>query len=232
MILNNNEFDVDFQFKPIFSLKTWKKIGSEVFYKSHNYVQDQTFNSNKHLLNRLDELSPLYRAILFNHKSLLSNKKEKLFVNTSASNIFKEDFTNLLFNMITDCNLDNNQIVLEFSESENINNYSNFIHKVYKLKEDNFSIAIPNFGIGYSDFKSVIEIDPDYLKLDKYFTFNLHLSKKKQYIISTLLNYCNNNAIELIIDGLEDEKDLAIAKFIGINFGQGNILEVPSLAHK
>lgn len=88
-------------------------------------------------------------------------------------------------------------------------------------------IAIDDFGKGYSSFTSVIELNPDFVKLDKYFLEGLIKSEKKKYIIQTLLNYSEKFNTKLIVEGIEDEHILLYLQNIGIKYAQGFLLGKP-----
>ncbi|HDJ1468230.1 TPA: EAL domain-containing protein [Clostridioides difficile] len=77
--------------------------------------------------------------------------------------------------------------------------------------------------------KTIIELEPDYLKLDRYFSQDLKSSKQKQSLISFFLNYCQEYKSQLILEGLENEMDMEMAKSLGIPIAQGYLLGKPAL---
>ena len=58
--------------------------------------------------------------------------------------------------------------------------------------------------------QSIIELDPGYMKLDRYFLFDLFTSNKKQSIIQLINNYGKDTGSKLILEGLEKEITLAL----------------------
>ena len=77
--------------------------------------------------------------------------------------------------------------------------------------------------------KSIIELNPDFIKLDKYYIEDLYKSEQKQDLIHSLLNYCEKFNSKLIVEGVEDKVNLALLKGMGIQYAQGYLLGMPTL---
>ncbi|MCC3359628.1 EAL domain-containing protein [Bacillus sp. REN16] len=129
--------------------------------------------------------------------------------------------------IITDNSYFSQQVIFEISEMEAITDFSNLKKNIAELKSEGIKFAIDDVGKGNSNLRSIIELDPDFVKLDKYFSNNLYSEPKKQELIKTILHYTNNHNINLVLEGLETEMDLAISKAIGVKYGQGFILGRP-----
>ncbi|PFA99221.1 hypothetical protein CN383_16355 [Priestia megaterium] len=93
-------------------------------------------------------------------------------------------------------------------------------HELYDL--DTAAIE----GAGSATLKQIIEYKPKYIKLDRYFAKNLASSKEKQQIVQLLTNYNVNDTI-LILEGIEDKKDLATSCALNVPFAQGYLLGKP-----
>jgi EAL domain-containing protein (putative c-di-GMP-specific phosphodiesterase class I) len=74
----------------------------------------------------------------------------------------------------------------------------------------------------------ILELEPDFIKLDRLFSLDLSKSTSKQKMISLFVEYCKNNT-KLILEGIETPEDLAIAKCLGVDIGQGYVLDMPKL---
>lgn len=217
-------------FQPICNLENWGKVGYEVLLRSNKYPNPEyTFQEaqKEKQLYELDSRS-IHKAIMTYHSAGLSKKEGFLFLNVFPSTILNQNFLSFL-NQITENFVRGQQIVLEISETEIIDDFEVFKDKILSLKQQGILIAVDDIGKGYSNFKSIIELEPDYLKLDRYFAKDLHVSKQKQSVVKNFISYCQENDSSLILEGIENEKDLAIAKVLGISMGQGYILGKPAL---
>jgi EAL domain-containing protein (putative c-di-GMP-specific phosphodiesterase class I) len=120
------------------------------------------------------------------------------------------------------------QIVLEISEEEDIENMKAFRLIVHRLKNYCFLIAIDDFGKGYSKKQLVIELEPNFIKFDWYFSTDLSISPKKQRFINFNFEYCKGD-METILEGIEEPQDLATAKLLVVSIAKGFLLGKPDL---
>jgi EAL domain-containing protein (putative c-di-GMP-specific phosphodiesterase class I) len=96
-----------------------------------------------------------------------------------------------------------------------------------ELQARGVKIAVDDMGGGYSFFQQWIELEPDFIKLDRYFAEDLSICSRKQKTISSLVDLLSGTT-DIIIEGIETEEDLNIAESLGINYAQGFLLGRPS----
>jgi len=218
-------------FQPIFCLKTGNILGFEVLLRSNMYSNPEYIFQEAIKGNKLYELDSgsIHKAISTYNSAGLSKKDGKLFLNILPSTIVNPDFPYFLNKIMAENYLNSQEIILEISESENIQDFDTFKTRILEIKKHGFLIAIDDIGHGYCNLKTIIELNPDYLKLDRYFSKELKSSKQKQSLISFFLNYCQEYKSQLILEGLEDELDMEMAKSLGIPIAQGYLLGKPAL---
>ena len=68
--------------------------------------------------------------------------------------------------------------------------------------------------------------------MDRYIAKDLHLSKKKQGLISSIIHFCDDFKSQLILEGVETEKEAAAAKDLGVSIAQGYLLGKPALLNE
>lgn len=122
-------------------------------------------------------------------------------------------------------------LVLEISESQIISDWRALKGVTAELQKRGIKIAIDDMGAGYSSFKHIVELEPDYIKLDKYYVDNLSASPIKQRILEGLIKVVGGVA-EIIIEGVEDVENLKVAKQLGIQYAQGYLLGRPGPINK
>ncbi|MBS7749922.1 EAL domain-containing protein, partial [Vibrio cholerae] len=71
-------------------------------------------------------------------------------------------------------------------------------------------------------------ITPSYLKLDRYFSNNLAFSTEKQKLVHLLMDFADEK-MKIILEGIEEETDLAMTKALKVPFGQGFLLGKPEM---
>ncbi|PPA69149.1 EAL domain-containing protein [Jeotgalibacillus proteolyticus] len=216
-------------FQPIIDIQRWKKIGFEGLLRtSHfNNVEDVfKLAIQEKQLYELDSQS-IYKAAVTYHSAGFSSKDCYLFLNVFPSTLTNANFLPFVRKISAEYAFLNHQIVFEISESEVIKDFLSFKKQIIQLRSEGFLFAIDDVGKGNSNFKCVIELEPNFIKLDQYFSNSLHKNLKKQDFIKSMIHYTDKHEIKLILEGIETEMDLAMAKYIGITYGQGNIIGSP-----
>ena len=226
--INNEEFS--HQFQPIYNLDSWRIIGYEGLFRSDKFQTPEEMFQFARKQKRLYELDSrsIYKAVRTYQQAGFSNRDGRLFLNIFPSTLERTSIHAFLSNMKNEFQLSSQHIVLEICESEKIQDIAKFRKIIDELKKQGISIALDDIGKGISDIQRIIELEPEYIKLDQYFTVDLHTSKKKQVILESIIRYSDVFQSKLILEGLETPIDLATAKISGVPFGQGYILGKPA----
>ncbi len=224
------ETEIHHHFQPVFNLMGKKTIGFEALLRTSNNTNPES------IFQKAKENGMLYKLDIFSIKMAIATyssigytKEEgKLFLNILPSTILHDTFLEFIMTIVRKNYLVNQEIILEISESEIVEKYETFRDRIFLLKELGFRIAIDDYGNGYSDIKNIVELEPHYLKLDRYFSKNLASSSKKQELITYIINYCEKNECNIILEGLERKTDLEIAYNLGVQYAQGYLLSKPT----
>lgn len=225
--LLNNEFFHHFQ--PIYDIQQWKIIGYEGLFRTEKHINPETtFNlaRKEKKLYELDTVS-IHKALLTFRDAGYISRQEKLFLNVYPSTITNPLFFSLINYLINEEEVFSEQIIFEISENEG-SDLENLKKEVNRLKTLGFRIAIDDAGKGFSSVKSIIELNPDFIKLDKYYIEDLHKSEQKKDVVYSLLNYCQKFNSSLIVEGVDNKINLALLKAMGIQYAQGYLLGMPT----
>ncbi|MBO0961043.1 EAL domain-containing protein [Neobacillus sp. MM2021_6] len=211
----------------IYNLGDWEKIGSEILLRS-DYGSPEVIFQEAKMANRLFELEKKSLLKLFHTYINGSELKESLFINVYPSTIMHPDFPLLIKTIVNliSANLIH-KITFEIIEAERVVHFALLKERIKYLKKSGFQIAIDDIGKGWSSLSMIIEIQPNYLKLDRYFSDNLSMSPSKQKMIQSLLTYANGTKSKVILEGIELETDLAAAKYLGVQMCQGYLIDKP-----
>ncbi|MFV8827728.1 EAL domain-containing protein [Alkalihalobacterium sp. APHAB7] len=216
--------------QPIYNIQSWKKYGYEVLLRSNLGAPNLLFDYAKQN-NRLYELDTGSIEKVFTSDDIVNSvKSELLFINIFPSTLLNPMFPMFILDLKNQTKLSCKQVVFEINESEVVSNIITLKERIEMLKEYGFLIAIDDLGNGWSSLSQIIELRPHFAKLDRYFSLKLSSSLDKQAMIQALVTYCQLNNIQLILEGLEYEIDLASAKVLGVPMGQGYLLGRPESA--
>lgn len=217
-------------YQPIYNLKDEKLYGYEALLRSDNLKDPEKLFKDamkSNILYHLDTTS-IDKALTHYHKQ---DQPEKLFLNIFISTLLNPNFTHFIDSLLTNnSNLYFPKIVLELNESieeEEMWSAPLLLNRISTLREMGIEFAIDDFGQGTASLRKAMEVEPEYLKLDRYFAHNLGSSRKKQKFISLFTEYFSEDTI-VVLEGIETETDLHIASEVGIDVGQGYYLGRPA----
>lgn len=159
---------------------------------------------------------------------LSSNMKPvPIAVNFSWRHLQKADFADKLLSITKQYNISPSYIDIEMTETSLTKNWEESIAVTKKLRDYGFSLAIDDFGCGYSSLSMLRDFSVDFLKIDRSF-LNMEASDYKNLaIIQSILNVCEVLGIKAICEGIETSMQNVILRQNGCPYGQGYYFSRP-----
>ncbi|WP_226670855.1 EAL domain-containing protein [Metabacillus litoralis] len=216
-------------YQPIVNIECNKILGYEGLMRSslhHNPEQIFLQARKENQLVELD-LRSIQKAAKAYQKAGYRMQNGCLFLNVFPTTLLNPNFLIFIKELIADDPQHCQHMVFEISELEDIHDLSQLIDRMKELKILGLKFAIDDVGKGYSDFQTIIEMEPDYLKVDRYFSKQLSQLPKKQSFIQLVNEYSVRNECQLILEGLETVDDLEMARQLGVQYAQGYLLGRP-----
>ncbi len=217
-------------FHPIVDLMNNSVIGYEALTRGpagteyeHPYILFDVAE-DADLLFELDQLCR--KKALENAKGLSPGLK--LFVNCLPSAVLDPKFRDVyLRDCLRDLGLDPSTIVLEVTERQAIEQYDLFMEAAQYYADMGFAIAVDDTGAGYSSLETVVELKPQYIKLDISIVREIDKNILKQELIKAIVGLSRQMRSTVIAEGIETVGELNALKEIGVRFGQGFLFAKP-----
>ncbi|PWA10072.1 hypothetical protein DCC39_11800 [Pueribacillus theae] len=219
--------DINHVFQPVFSPKQRKVIGYEALMRHDFFPQpDVIFQIARELdkLYLLDSLSIQKAIETFNF-----GYKGFLFLNIFPSTLLTSEFL-IFLEEIQKYQINPKKIVFELNETveeENIWNLPSLKNQISVMQKLGFLIALDDVGAGAASLKKIIEIQPDMIKLDRFFSVKLAESNSKQELLTFFVNFCKSQKSMLVLEGVEESVDFVTAERLDIPFVQGYYISKP-----
>lgn len=96
-----------------------------------------------------------------------------------------------------------------------------FLTALTAIRAAGAKVAVDDVGLGQSNFKMLVDVEPDYLKLDAYFVEACTNDPKRQAVISAVSQLARDFGAEVIAEGVEDPESLATLQRLGVSLMQG-----------
>lgn len=116
-------------------------------------------------------------------------------------------------------------VVFELNERGTVNN---LVAAVPTIHEQSLMVAIDDVCKGYAGLCSLVEINPTFIKLDKWLISGIEASTRKQDLVHALVGYAKDRS-QVIAEGVENQRELDTITKLGVRYGQGYFLAKPRL---
>ncbi len=154
----------------------------------------------------------------------------KLFLNSTPSVFAHPEFRASLLEVINAVGtIDPSRIVLEVTELPEDGGVDALARQARTLMKDKFSIAIDDLGAGTSGLNRVMQIRPDWLKLDREFIQGINDDRFKQNLVRFFVHFCRISGVSVVAEGIENDAELATVIGLGVRYGQGFFLARPAV---
>jgi EAL domain-containing protein (putative c-di-GMP-specific phosphodiesterase class I)/DNA-binding response OmpR family regulator len=120
-------------------------------------------------------------------------------------------------------------IVLEITEHVAIEDYSRFRAAVETLGPS-VGFAVDDAGAGYASFRHILELRPDYVKLDIGLVREIDQDDVRQALVAGIVYFAERTRCRLIAEGVETPGERDRLQRLGVEFGQGFLLARPAPA--
>ena len=169
-------------------------------------------------------ISPLAKFI--NEESmriakLLEQYNIEVSLNVSPVQILQAGFVNELVELAKQYEVNPSNIAIEITETFLMENFDAVNAKLKLLQGYGFKIHLDDFCTGYSSMLYLKELPINSIKIDKEFTRFLNTDSYSRAIVNKLAALANSLELEIIVEGVEDEKQLAFLTKNGCNIIQG-----------
>ncbi len=175
--------------------------------------------------------------IIFEALHLLDTSSHTLSFNFTYDDIKNTTFLNEIEIFFRSSPELGKRAVFEITESQSIEDYGEVKAFIKRFRYYDVKIAIDDFGSGFSNFEYILEIEPDYLKIDGSLIKNIDTDEKAHILVGAIVKFSHKLGIKVIAEYVHSKiifdmlKDLNVDEFQGYYFSEplemcDNILKV------
>ncbi|WP_068773965.1 bifunctional diguanylate cyclase/phosphodiesterase [Paenibacillus sp. FJAT-26967] len=129
-------------------------------------------------------------------------------VNLSSVQFQSEELPVTIQRILQETALDPKWVTLEITESLLLQSRSRTMRMLNELKATGVSIAIDDFGVGYSSLSYLKDYPFDCLKIDKSFIQHMNEEQGDELIVRTVIGLAHGLNMTVIAEGVESEEQL------------------------
>lgn len=223
--------DVRTLVQPVFQLETMEVIGYEALSRGPEGSEferpDKLFAVayDSDLVLRLERICRK-RAL----QAAAGMKGERLlFVNIEPEAIADPQLRDIVTaSLLEQASLPANRVVLEITERAAITDYCSFRATLDYVRALGFSVAVDDAGAGYGSLQCISEVRPEWLKVDLSLVRGVDSDDIRATLIESLVTLAQRVGAKLIAEGIETVEELDVLRTLGVKYGQGFLMAMPS----
>lgn len=230
--LSDDAFYVLFQ--PIVKLETGEVVGCEVLARYRDHVGDMYPDEFIPLIAELNLTWPFTRKVIQQALNALEGDlsiPDKFRVNI---NLFPED---IALGRVRDLNdirgLGDSRlnVCFEITEDQQLDS-SAARENLAWMRERGWSLAVDDFGAGYSNLSHIRDLSCDVLKIDRSFINGIEHGGVLSAIVPMIVNLSEQVSLRVVAEGIENELQRDIVRDMGVAYGQGWFFGKPMSAEE
>ena len=162
-------------------------------------------------------------------QSLHAYPQAHLSMNVSGITATDPFWYNQLLDVISANGEAASRLTIEITETVALNDLKTTRNFVEKLRVAGCSVAIDDFGAGYTSFRHMRELPVNILKLDGSFCRNVGTNQDNEYMVRSLIDLSAKFNLKTVAEWVETEADAEALSSWGIDYLQGNHLGEASI---
>lgn len=230
--LDKNEFQLYYQ--PQIDTDTGKICKFEALLRWHNQklgnvppIKFIEIAEETHLINPIGDwvLNEACRFLKELHS--LGQSDIRISINVSAIQLMQVDFVDKVINTLKHYDVDPKYLEIEVTESVLIEFYENIREKLVLLKSKGISIALDDFGSGYSSLKYLTQMPINTLKIDKSFIHSISQNIQGEILTSMIISLGKKLGLSVVAEGVETKEQVKYLEKIKCHMIQGYYYSKP-----
>jgi EAL domain-containing protein (putative c-di-GMP-specific phosphodiesterase class I) len=156
-----------------------------------------------------------------------SNRKDRFSVNISYIDISSDSFNAFLEKQLQKSTI-GEQMIFEILESDSIEDYERVNQFMSHVKSYGVTIAIDDFGSGYSNFMHLTKLNADYIKIDGSIIKDIDHDEKALIVTETIVEFARMMKMGVVAEFVHNEEVYNRVKELDIDGFQGFYLAKPN----
>ena len=209
-------------FQPIMNLDTGEIVKYEVLMR--------VVDIHQNILSPVDFLEVLQGMYLYPEASKLMIKKAfevfehsdyEFSINLSFADISNLDTEAFIIAILKQYPETATRCTFELLENEAIHNHLEVIEFFELLHSYGVSIALDDFGAGYSNYETIFKFDIDYIKIDGSLTESILTSERSRVLMESIIMVARKLDAKLIVEFVSSQELLDEISSMDVDYVQG-----------
>ena len=131
----------------------------------------------------------------------------RISVNVSMIELKNGNFCDDIIKIIEDNDVDPENIAIELTESQNLEDFMIMKDRIETLHEKGIKFYLDDFGTGYSNMERIFELPFDIIKFDRSMVIASGEDKRSEQLVENLAKMFSNFNFSVLFEGVETNED-------------------------
>lgn len=147
-------------------------------------------------------------------------------INVTPRQLLRSDIVELFEEALLRHNTSAENFVFEVVESQVLDSASRAAEQVRGLRALGARVGIDDFGNGFANLANLRDLPVDLIKVDRRLV-GIHPTSREAAILSAVQSIAAAISADVVLEGVERESQLRVARSCGVRFAQGYLLGMP-----
>jgi diguanylate cyclase (GGDEF)-like protein len=162
-------------------------------------------------------------------KTLNTHPEAKLSMNVSGTTAMDPRWHSQLLEILSANSDVAPRLTVEVTETVALSNIPSTRQFVESLRKLGASVAIDDFGSGFTSFRNLRDLPVNIIKLDGSFCQDLRNNNENEYIVRSLIDLAGKFKIKTVAEWVQQPEDAEALRSWGVDYLQGNLFGSASM---
>jgi diguanylate cyclase (GGDEF)-like protein len=162
-------------------------------------------------------------------KTLNTHPEAKLSMNVSGTTAMDPRWHSQLLEILSANSDVAPRLTVEVTETVALSNIPSTRQFVESLRKLGASVAIDDFGSGFTSFRNLRDLPVNIIKLDGSFCQDLRNNNENEYIVKSLIDLAGKFKIKTVAEWVQQPEDAEALRSWGVDYLQGNLFGSASM---
>lgn len=124
------------------------------------------------------------------------------------------------------------RLVLEVTEQASVEDYPELRRALDPFRAEGVKLAIDDVGAGFANMRHILNLGPDFIKLDMSLTRGVNGDSGRAAMAAALVTFAEKTGCKVVAEGIETLAELETLRNVGVHCGQGYLLGRPDVLHR
>jgi len=157
-----------------------------------------------------------------------ANNKESVSVNINFSDLINQDIQETIIETFKKNKDLASRVTFEILESDEITDITLFKQKIELLHSLGAKVSIDDFGSGYSNFRTILDIEANYLKIDGSLIKNIDKNEKDFKVVKSIIHFAKEADMKTVAEFVHSKEVYDKLLEFDLDYMQGYYIAQPS----